>query len=93
MAPQASSRMLKKSVQQGRSKRSGDAYSVRYGEPLSEARTPLADFFNTLLEVRSSTSHHQQIGCCTNNGLDSEQDLYFLRAYNLITSATDSMSS
>ena len=32
--------MLKKTVQQGRSKRRGDAYSVRYGEPLSEARTP-----------------------------------------------------
>ena len=37
MAPQASSRMLKKAVQQGRNKRSGDAYSVRYGEPLSDA--------------------------------------------------------
>ncbi len=42
-------RMLKKAVQQGRSKRRGDAYSVRYGEPLSEARTPLADFFSILL--------------------------------------------
>jgi len=45
-----------KGLQQGRSKRSGDAYSLRYGEPLSEARTPLADFFSILLEVRSSTS-------------------------------------
>jgi hypothetical protein len=42
-------RMLKKAVRQGRSKRRGDAYSVRYGEPLSEARTPLADFFSILL--------------------------------------------
>ena len=41
--------MLKKAAQQGRSKRRGDAYSVRYGEPLSEARTPLADFFSILL--------------------------------------------
>ena len=49
MAPQASSRMLKKAAQQGRNKRRGDAYSVRYGEPLSEARTPLADFFSILL--------------------------------------------
>ena len=56
MAPQASSRMLKNAVQQGRSKRRGDAYSVRYREPLSEARTPLADFFSTLLEVGASTS-------------------------------------
>ena len=73
MVPQASCRMLKKVVQQGRNKRRGDAYSVRYGEPRSEARTPLADFFSILLEVRSSTSHHQQIGCCTSNGINSEQ--------------------
>jgi hypothetical protein len=32
--------MLKKAVQQGRSEQRGEAYSVRYGEPLSEARTP-----------------------------------------------------
>jgi len=31
--------MFKKVAQQGRNKRRGDAYSVRYGEPLSEART------------------------------------------------------
>jgi hypothetical protein len=37
-------RILKKAVQQGRSERSGEAY-VRYVESLSEARTPLADFF------------------------------------------------
>ena len=42
--------MLKKAAQQGRSKRRGDAYSVPYVEPLSEARTPLADFFSILLE-------------------------------------------
>ena len=42
-------RMVKKAVQQGRSERKGDAYSVPYVEPLSEARTKLADFFNILL--------------------------------------------
>jgi hypothetical protein len=73
MAPQASSRMLKKAAQQGRSKRRGDAYSVRYGEPLSEARTKLADFFSVLLEVRSSTSHHHRLASCSSNGLNSEQ--------------------
>ena len=41
--------MLKKAVQQGRSKRRGDAYSVRYVELLSDARTKLADFFSILL--------------------------------------------
>jgi hypothetical protein len=42
--------MLKKFVQQGRSERRGDAYSVPYVEALSDARTPLADFFSILLE-------------------------------------------
>jgi hypothetical protein len=42
-------RMLKKFAQQGRSERRGDAYSVRYVEPLSKARTLLADFFSILL--------------------------------------------
>jgi hypothetical protein len=41
--------MLKKAVQQGRSERGGEAYFVSYVEPLSEARTPLADFFSILL--------------------------------------------
>jgi hypothetical protein len=44
----AACRMLKKTVQQGRSKRSGEAY-VRYVEPLNAARTPLAGFFSILL--------------------------------------------
>jgi hypothetical protein len=43
-----SRRMLKKAVQQGRSERRGESYSVRYEEPLSEARTRLADFFSVL---------------------------------------------
>jgi len=32
-------------------KRRGDAYSPLYVEPLSDARTKLADFFNSLLEL------------------------------------------
>ena len=43
--------MLTKAAQQGRSERRGEARSVRYVEPLSTARTPLADFFSFLLEV------------------------------------------
>jgi hypothetical protein len=42
--------MRKKAVQQGRSERRGESYSVPYAEPLSDARTPLADFFRILLE-------------------------------------------
>jgi hypothetical protein len=40
--------MLKKAVQQGRSEQRGEA-TLRYVEPLSDARTPLADFFSILL--------------------------------------------
>ena len=43
--------MVKKAVQQGRSEQGGEAYSFRYVESLSEARTTLADFFIILLEV------------------------------------------
>jgi hypothetical protein len=42
--------MFKKAVQQGRSERRGESYSVLYVEPLCDARTPLADFFNILLD-------------------------------------------
>ena len=49
-------RMLKKAVQQGRSKRRGESYSVPYVEPLSVARTPLADFVNSLLIDRNTGS-------------------------------------
>ena len=41
--------MRKKAVQQGRSERRGESYSAPYLEPRSDARTPLADFFRTLL--------------------------------------------
>ena len=59
-------RMFKKAVQQGRSERKAEAYSVRYVEALSEARTlhgkrrvsahrgwvgEKIDFFNILLET------------------------------------------
>jgi hypothetical protein len=41
-------RVFKKAVQQGRSERRNEAYFVPYVELLSDARTPLAAFFNTL---------------------------------------------
>ena len=41
--------MFKKAVQRGRSERGGEAYSLRYVEPPSDARTKLAAFFNILL--------------------------------------------
>lgn len=47
-------RPFKKAVHQGRSERRGEAYSVPYVEPRSEARTQLADFFNGLLMQRSA---------------------------------------
>jgi hypothetical protein len=42
--------MLKKAVQQGRSERRCESYSGPYGEPLSDARTLLADIFSILLK-------------------------------------------
>ena len=42
-------RLFRKAAQQGRSERRSEAYSVPYVEPLSDARTPLADFVNSLL--------------------------------------------
>ena len=47
--------MLKLAVQQGRNERGGEAYAS-YVEPLSEARTTLADFFSILL-VRMREQH------------------------------------
>lgn len=41
--------LFKKAVQQGHSKRRGDAYSLPYVKPVRAARTPLAAFFNRLL--------------------------------------------
>jgi hypothetical protein len=46
-----SCRMRKKAVQQGRSEQRGESCYLPYVEPLSEARTPLADFFRILLDT------------------------------------------
>ena len=75
------SRLFKKAVQQGRSKRRGEAYSVRYVEPLSAARTPLADFFNSLLVkealVRRLFTYRFQF--FANRGLGSRQTVLLAR--------------
>jgi len=42
--------VFKKAVQRGRSERRGESYFGPYGEPLSDARTKLEDFFNSLIE-------------------------------------------
>jgi hypothetical protein len=52
-------RLFRKAVQQGRSERRGDAYSVPYVEPLSDVRTPLADFVNSLLIGDESLGREQ----------------------------------
>jgi len=48
----ALSRMFKKAFRQGRSERRGEAYSLPYVEPLSDARTKLEDFFNILPDMK-----------------------------------------
>jgi len=47
-AEQSSPQDVQKAVRRGRSEQRGEAYSVPYVEPLSDARTKLADFFNIL---------------------------------------------
>jgi len=54
-------RLFRKAVQQGRSKRRGEAYSLRSVEPLSAARTPLADFVNSLLGAEAETEQQGYI--------------------------------
>ncbi|CAE6754735.1 hypothetical protein NSPZN2_30346 [Nitrospira defluvii] len=51
-------RLFKNAVQQGRNKRRGDAYSLRYVEPLRAVRTPAAAFFNSLPDL----SHEERPG-------------------------------
>ncbi|RPH80699.1 MAG: hypothetical protein EHM80_04580 [Nitrospiraceae bacterium] len=43
-----SHRLFKKIVRQGRSERRGESYLVSLVEPLSDARTMLAGFFNSM---------------------------------------------
>ena len=51
-------------VQRGRSQRRGESYFFTYGEPLSAARTKLADFFNILLlnEIQLDAQLFQLLG-------------------------------
>ena len=54
--------MLKKAVQQGRSERRSEAYFGPYVEPLSDARTTLADFFSILLEPIIEQEERRPVG-------------------------------
>jgi hypothetical protein len=53
--------MVKKAIQRGRSEQRGDAYFLPYVEPLSDARTKLADFFNILLAALVQNLVHQRL--------------------------------
>jgi hypothetical protein len=50
--------MLKKAVQQGRSKSRTEAYPLGYVEGLNDARTTLAVFFSILLKLNSRLRLH-----------------------------------
>ncbi len=56
--------MFKRAVQRDRSERRGEAYRESYVEPLSDARTKLAAFFNILLldEIQLDAQLLQLIG-------------------------------
>ena len=73
------SRLFKKAVQQGRNERRGDAYSVPYVEPLSDVRTPLADFFNSLLGLFDLNDRLTLIGPAMQAGIMWQLDLVALR--------------
>ncbi len=65
-------RLFRKAIQQGRSERRGESYSLPYVEPLSETRTPLVDFVNSLLSTpdysvygpsyEANRFHHGELG-------------------------------
>jgi hypothetical protein len=52
-------RLFRKAVQQGRSELRGSTYSLPYVEPLSDERTPLADFVNSLIGDREAFRAHR----------------------------------
>ena len=56
-------------VQRGRSQRRGESYFFTYGEPLSAARTKLADFFNILLDQPSLTEGSRPADAVLSTGL------------------------
>jgi uncharacterized protein involved in propanediol utilization len=60
-------KLFRKAVRQGRSKRRGEAYSLSYVELLSAARTPLADFINSL-RVASRGDNGTGIGASHQTG-------------------------
>jgi len=74
--------LFRKAVQQGRSKRRGESYSLPSVEPLSAARTPLADFVNRLL-VREIEAGENGTTFTTESVIETPHDI---RPHN----ATDS---
>ncbi len=61
--------MLKEAVQHDRSARGGDAHSSPYVEPLSNARTPLAEFFSILLQRFDAIGQNARLRILTENFL------------------------
>ena len=65
-------RLFRKAVWLGRSERRGESYAVGYVEPLSVARTTLADFINSLLrgfggfvmQLSLDTFEHEELEQC-----------------------------
>jgi hypothetical protein len=65
-------RLFRKAVRQGCSERRGESYAVGYVEPLSVARTTLADFINSLLrgfggfvmQLGLNTFEHKELEQC-----------------------------
>jgi hypothetical protein len=70
--------MRKKAVQQGRCERRGESYSLPYVEPLSDARTTLADFFRILLAEKLNGPFPGK------NGTTVPQNASFVNLYKIL---------
>src|SRR5206468_4337785 len=58
----------------------GESYSVPYVEPLSDARTPLADFFNALLGSARRAECRFFVGFAFGNGQGEQVFAFTTRA-------------
>ncbi len=73
------SKLFKKTVRQGRNERRGDAYFVPYVKPLNDVRTPLADFFNSLLGLFDLDDRLALVRSAMQAGVMWQLDLVALR--------------
>ena len=79
-------RLFRKAIQQGRSERRGESYSLPYVEPLSEVRTPRVDFVNSLLAIQelSQRATQTRVALWTNAPYRNQMELTRVMNYQPI---------